>query len=261
MSDKAAIVAVKDKVGYITLNRPEKMNALGVEMREILLTTLRQWSNDPEIGCIVLTGEGRAFCAGGDVSEKSLDNMILEEKVDYQRAAHEICWALHSMPKITIAAVNGIVMGAGLGVAMACDMRIASDKSKFGTAYSKVGLSGNYGTAWGLTHLVGAAKAKELLILADTIDAHEAHRINLVNRVVEHDVLINTVTEMATGIANGPLLSYRWIKENVNLAVSSDYRSMLDREAVTQTICTQSSDHNEGFTAFAEKRPPKFQGR
>ena len=260
MSNKAAIVSVKDKVGHITFNRPDKMNAINGEMMEILVTTLRQWSQDPEIGCVVLTGEGRAFCAGGDISG-NYDELALEEKVDYIRAGQEISWTLHNMPKITIAAVNGFALGAGLGIAMSCDMRIASDKSKYGTAFAKVGLSGNHGVTWQLTQLVGEAKAKEMMVLAEIIDAQEAHHINLVNRVVEHDLLESAVAEMATGIAQGPLVSYRWIKENINLAMRSDFRAILDRDAITQTICTQSTDHKEGLAAFAEGRDPQFQGR
>ena len=185
----------------------------------------------------------------------------MEQAIDGLRSGQEMCWLLHSMPKITIAAVNGYAMGAGLGIAMSCDLRIASDKAKFGTAYAKVGLGGDYGTTWQLTQWVGEAKAKELMILADIIEADEAHRLNLCNRVVAHDQLHDAVKEMATKIAHGPLVSYRYMKENINLAVRSDFRTILDREALTHIRCGQTEDHKEGSMAFVEKRAAAYKGR
>jgi 2-(1,2-epoxy-1,2-dihydrophenyl)acetyl-CoA isomerase len=264
MSEPAAIVNVVEKVGHITLNRPDRLNALNAEMVSTVKATLSQWATDPEIGCVVITGEGRAFCAGGDVGRMAAGGsgpIPVEQKIDRIRSGQEICWLLHSMPKITIAAVNGFAMGAGLGIAMSCDLRIASNKAKFGTAYAKVGLGGDYGTTWQLTQLVGEAKAKELMILADIIEADEAHRVNLVNRVVEHDLLATTVQQIAAKIAHGPLVSYRYMKENINLAVRSDFRTILDREAMTHIRCGETEDHKEGSTAFVEKRPPQFQGK
>lgn len=264
MSDEAAVVSVEDKVGYIKMNRPKQLNALNGEMISTMKKTLSDWARDPEIGAVVLTGEGRAFCAGGDVGSmaKGSDKKpSMEESVDGLRFGQELCYTLHTMPKITIAAVNGYAMGAGLGIAMSCDLRVASDKAKFGTAYAKVGFGGDYGTTWQLTKLVGMAKAKELLILADIIEADEALRIGLVNKVVDHDLLEEAAKTMATGIANGPLVSYRYMKENINLAVNSDFRTILDREAFTHIRCGGTEDHKEGVRAFVEKRAPVFQGR
>ena len=264
MSDDAILIEVKDNVGRITFNRPKQMNAINRAMSAQIREQLTAWSIDPDIGAVVLTGEGRAFCAGGDVSDmaKGSDKApTMEESLDILRYGQEMCWLLHSMPKITIAAVNGYAMGAGLGIALSCDLRIASDQAKFGTAYAKVGFGGDYGTTWQLTQLVGEAKAKELFILADIIDAKEAHRINLVNRVVDHDLLDQTVTEMATRIAHGPRVSYRYMKENINLAIRQDFRTILDREAFTHLRCGQTADHKEGAMAFVEKREPAFKGR
>ena len=264
MSNDAILIEVKDNVGRITFNRPKQMNAINRDMSTRIREQLTAWSIDPDIGAVVLTGEGRAFCAGGDVSDmaKGSDKApTMEESLDILRYGQEMCWLLHSMPKITIAAVNGYAMGAGLGIALSCDLRIASDQAKFGTAYAKVGFGGDYGTTWQLTQLVGEAKAKELFILADIIDAKEAHRINLVNRVVDHDLLDQTVTEMATRIAHGPRVSYRYMKENINLATRQDFRTILDREAFTHLRCGQTADHKEGATAFVEKREPAFKGR
>ncbi len=255
---------VEDKVLYLTMNRPSKLNALGADMLREFDALLTDAGRNPAIGAVVLTGEGRAFCAGGDVSAmadgKELPN-TLEAAMDSLRAGQEMCWKLHSMPKATIAAVNGFAMGAGLGIALSCDLRIASDQAKFGTAYAKVGYGGDYGTTWQLTQLVGEAKAKELMWLADIIDAQEAHRINLVNRVVPHDELMNAVKEIAGRIANGPLVSIRYMKENINLAVRQDFRTILDREAFTHTRCGQTEDHKEGARAFVEKRAPQFAGK
>ena len=264
MSQDVLKLTIEDKVAWLTLNRPERMNAINTELIGAINDRLLHLGRDPEVGAVVLTGEGRAFCAGGDVSvmaEGGDKAATMEQSVDRLRAGQEMCWLLHSMPKVTIAAVNGFAMGAGLGIAMSCDLRIASDKAKFGTAYAKVGFGGDFGTTWKLTHLVGEAKAKEMFILGDIVDAQEAHRINLVNRVVPHDELMATVREMAKGIAHGPLVSFRYMKENVNLAVHSTFRDILDREALTHIRCGETEDHKEGSKAFVEKRAPQFKGR
>ena len=191
---------------------------------------------------------------------KSSD-LSLEQSIDGLRHWQELSWLLYNIPKVTIAAVNGFAMGAGLGVCLACDLRIASDQAKFGSAYAKVGYGGDFGTTWLLTHYAGAPKAKELMFLADAIDAAEAHRIGLVNRVVAQDQFEAAVTEWASRIANGPLTSYRYMKANINLATHTDFRSLLDREAETHLRCGQTKDHKEGVAAFLEKRAPKFTGQ
>jgi 2-(1,2-epoxy-1,2-dihydrophenyl)acetyl-CoA isomerase len=165
------------------------------------------------------------------------------------------------MPKVTIAAVNGFAMGAGLGVCLACDLRISSEQAKFGTAYAKVGYGGDFGTTWLLARYAGIPKAKELFFLADVIDAAEAHRVGLLNRVVAHDALMEEASSVASRIAHGPLTSYRYMKANVNLAASTDFRTMLDREAETHMRCGMTDDHREGVRAFLEKRQPEFRGR
>lgn len=264
MSEDATRFTIEDKVAYLTLNRPDRLNALNGEMGEQSIAHLTNAARDPEIGCVVITGEGRAFCAGGDVRSMAAGSdkpRTMEQSIDGLRAGHEMVWLLHNMPKITIAAVNGHAVGAGLGIAMSCDLRIASDKAKFGTAYAKVGFGGDYGTTWQLTQLVGEAKAKELMILADILTAEEAHSINLCNRVVPHEQFHDAVKEIATRIAHGPLVSYRYMKENINLSVTSDFRTILDREAITHIRCGQTEDHKEGTTAFVEKRAAVFKGR
>lgn len=253
---------VADRIATLTFHRPEKLNALSQQLISDSIATLRAWSLDPGIGVIIVTGSGRAFCAGGDVSSMAKDTgRSLEESIDGLRAWQELSWLLYSIPKVTIAAVNGFAMGAGLGVSLACDIRIASDQAKFGTAYAKVGYGGDFGTTWLLTHYAGAPKAKELMFLADVIDAAEAHRLGLINRVVPHDQFESEVRGWAAHIAAGPLTSFRYMKANINLATHTDFRTLLDREAETHLRCGQTDDHKEGVRAFLEKRPPQFTGR
>ncbi len=256
-------VEVEDRVAVLTLNRPEKLNALSGEIVSGLQEELPRLAADPDVGAIVLTGEGRAFCAGGDVSGMggSGAETTFEQRIDGLRHGQEAAWLVHSLPKVTIAMVNGFAMGAGLGLAASCDLRLASSAAKFGTAYSKVGFGGDWGTTWQLTRLVGPAVAKELFFTADIIDAEEARRIGLVNRVYEAETFETDSMDFAIRIAHGPLVSYRWMKENVNLAVTSDFRSILDREAISHIRCGQTDDHREGVSAFMEKRSPKFAGR
>jgi 2-(1,2-epoxy-1,2-dihydrophenyl)acetyl-CoA isomerase len=185
----------------------------------------------------------------------------MEERMDVLRRGQELSWLLYTLPKVTIAAVNGFAMGAGLGIALSCDLRFASTAAKLGTAYAKVGFGGDYGITWQLTRLVGPAKAKELFFFADPIEADEALRIGLVNRVVDDGRLAEEVGELARRIASGPLVSYRYMKENVNLSLHSDFRTVLDREAMTHLRCGQTEDHREGVRAFLEKRRPAFRGR
>jgi 2-(1,2-epoxy-1,2-dihydrophenyl)acetyl-CoA isomerase len=263
MSETVLLTEVRDRVATLTLHRPEKLNAVNLQLLLEAGEVLKKWSRDPGIGAIVVTGSGRAFCAGGDVSmmAREDDSSTLEQKVDGLRDLQEISWLLYSSPKVTIASVNGFAMGAGLGIALACDLRIASSAAKFGTAYAKVGYGGDFGTTWLLTHYAGAPKAKELFFLADAIDAVEAHRIGLVNRVVEPDGLAAETEAVASRIAAGPLTSYRYMKANVNLAATVDFRTLLDREPETHLRCGETADHREGVRAFLEKRAPKFTGR
>jgi 2-(1,2-epoxy-1,2-dihydrophenyl)acetyl-CoA isomerase len=185
----------------------------------------------------------------------------LEQKVDSLRERQLWPWLLYTIPKVTIAVVNGPAAGAGLGLAMSCDLRIASDQARFGTAYARVGYGGDYGTTWQLTRLVGQAKAKELFFLPDMITAAEAQQLNLVNRIFPHEKLWDEAIAIAERIASGPLMSYRYMKANINASTTVDFRTMLDREAETHVRCGETEDHKEGVRAFMEKRQPSFRGR
>jgi 2-(1,2-epoxy-1,2-dihydrophenyl)acetyl-CoA isomerase len=263
MPENVILTEVRDRVATLTLNRPEKLNAFSADLWSQSAAKLKEWGRDPEIGAIVVTGAGRAFCAGGDVSAMSRegDDTTLEQRIDRLREAQDLSWLLYNLPKVTIAAVNGHAVGAGLGLALSCDLRMASSTAKFGTAYAKVGFGGDFGTTWLLARYAGAPKAKELFFLGENIDAAEAHRIGIVNRVMEPGRLTGEVAEMAARIAAGPLTSFRYMKANVNLAASTDFRTLLDREAETHLRCGMTEDHREGVRAFMEKRAAKFTGR
>src|SRR6185369_13258456 len=244
MADEVLLTDLSDKVATLTFNRPDKLNALSMDLITGSIEILKAWARDPEVGCVVVTGSGRAFCAGGDVSTMAQDDSeTLEQKIDRLRQMQELSFLLYSMPKVTIAAVNGFAMGAGLGVCLACDLRISSEQARFGTAYAKVGYGGDFGTTWLLTQYAGAPKAKELFFLGDIISATEAHRLGLVNQVVPHDELQTAVGDIATRIAHGPLTSYRYMKANVNMASSADFKATLDREAETHMRCSMTEDH------------------
>jgi len=258
------LIDVRDRVGTLTLNRPEKLNALSDQMMGAAVEALERWRTDPEIGCIVVTGAGRGFCAGGDVSAMSggdRSDWTLEQRVDRQRQAHRLPWLLHDIPKVTIAVVNGAAAGAGLGLALSCDLRIASDAARFTTAFAKVGFGGDFGITWQLARLVGEAKAKELLFLSEILDSTEALRLGLVNRCLPADTFRAEVHALAARIAKGPQVSYRYMKSNVHAALGEDFRASLDREALTHIRCGQTEDHREGVAAFLEKREPRFSGR
>lgn len=251
-----------ERVATLTMNRPDKLNALSSAMIESAIGHLERCATDPDVGAVVLTGAGRGFCAGGDIEAMaSAGNPTLEEAIDVQKRVHRFSWLLYELPKVTIAAINGAAAGAGLGLALSCDLRIATKRAKLLTAFAKVGFGGDFGTTWNLARLVGPAKAKELFFLSDAVLGEEAVQLGLVNRAVEGDAFSDEVATMARRIAHGPLVSYRYMKENVNLAMTADCRTLLDREALTHLRCGQTDDHREGVAAFLEKRAPAFRGR
>ena len=256
---------VKDAVAVLTLNRPDRLNAMSRPMLDALLEALPRLAEDPGVGVIVLTGAGRGFCAGGDVKAMAEGNELggqtMEEKAQALRARMETSRWLHEMPKPTIAMVRGPAAGAGLSLAMACDMRIASDTARFGTAFARVGYSGDFGGSYYLTQLVGTAKARELYFTADLLDAPQALALGLVNRVVPDARLEEETMALATRLARGPRVAYRYMKRNMNAAESATLKEMLDLEAWHHTRTGMTEDHKEAARAFVEKREPNFEGR
>jgi len=256
---------VKDGVAVLTLNRPDRLNAMSRPMLDALLEALPRLAEDPEIGVVVLTGAGRGFCAGGDVKAMAEGNELgghtMEEKAQALRSRMETSRWLHEMPKPTIAMMRGPAAGAGLSLAMACDMRIASDTIRLGTAFARVGYSGDFGGSYYLTQLVGTAKARELYFTADLLDAQQALGLGLVNRVVADARLEEETMALASRLARGPRVAYRYMKRNMNAAETASLKDMLDLEAWNHTRTGMTEDHREAARAFVEKREPQFKGR
>jgi 2-(1,2-epoxy-1,2-dihydrophenyl)acetyl-CoA isomerase len=256
---------VKDGVAVLTLNRPDRLNAMSRPMLDALLEALPRLAEDPTVGVVVLTGAGRGFCAGGDVKAMAEGNELggqtMEERAQALRSRMETSRWLHEMPKPTIAMMRGPAAGAGLSLAMACDLRIASDTVKLGTAFARVGYSGDFGGSYYLTQLVGTAKARELYFTADLLDAQQALGLGLVNRVVADARLEDETMALASRLARGPRVAYRYMKRNMNAAETASLKDVLDLEAWNHTRTGMTEDHREAARAFVEKREPQFKGR
>ena len=259
------IEQVKDGVAVLTLNRPDRLNAMSRPMLDALLEALPRLAEDPAVGVVVLTGAGRGFCAGGDVKAMAEGNELggqtMEDRAQALRSRMETSRWLHEMPKPTIAMMRGPAAGAGLSLAMACDMRIASDTVKLGTAFARVGYSGDFGGSYYLTQLVGTAKARELYFTADLLDAQQALGLGLVNRVIADARLEEETMALASRLARGPRVAFRYMKRNMNAAESASLKDMLDLEAWNHTRTGMTEDHREAARAFVEKREPQFKGK
>ena len=278
MPDDVLFEKRPDGVALITLNRPDSLNAMGGMLMPLLAQYLTQCTHDADVRCVVLTGAGRAFCAGGDVKDMgrrpaprengggggetpaSIIGMMDDAVRGLRQSQIETSYALHTMPKPTIAMVNGYAVGAGLSLALAADLRIASEQAKFGTAFRNVGLSGDYGGSYYLQRLIGAGKARELYFTAEILDAQEAMRLGMVNRVVPHDQLATEAMALASKLAAGPTRTYARVKENLNLAAHVDLKTLMDHEALNMRLSGMSNDSREAVRAFIEKREAKFTG-
>jgi enoyl-CoA hydratase/carnithine racemase len=253
---------VKDRIATITLNRPDKLNAFTGSMIDGWARALGEAQADPDVNVVVVTGAGRAFCAGGDVARMGQgDPTPLDHKNQLWENIHRVPKTLEAMDKPVIAMVNGLAVGAGMGMALMCDVRVASDAARFSTGYVRVGLVPGDGDTYFLPRLVGTAKALELLWTADFIDAHEAERLGIVNRVVPADRLAEDTYALARRIADGPQVPIRMIKRLVYQSMRLDLRTHLDLVSSHMAVVRQTDDHKEGVRAFAEKREPKFRGR
>jgi 2-(1,2-epoxy-1,2-dihydrophenyl)acetyl-CoA isomerase len=248
------------------MNRPESLNALSSDMMGKLREALPRLAADPETRVVILTGAGKGFCAGGDVKGMAARSdgppPSIEQRAHSLRVGMEASRWLHEMPKPTIAQMRGPAAGAGLAMALACDLRIVSDNARFTTAFARVGFSGDYGGSYFLPQLVGAAKARELYFTADMVSAEEALRIGLVNRVVPDAELEQATMELAQRLAAGPAVAYGYMKKNLNAAASgASLDEVFNLEAWNMTRTGMTDDHKEAAKAFVEKRKPVFQGR
>jgi 2-(1,2-epoxy-1,2-dihydrophenyl)acetyl-CoA isomerase len=261
--ERDLIEATADGVATLTLNRPDRLNALSTPIMEGLLEALPRLAGDPAVGAIILTGAGRAFCAGGDVKRmaEGVLEPSMEEAVTRLRGRMEVSRLLHEIPKPTIAMVNGPAAGAGLALALACDLRIAGASARFITAFAKVGFSGDFGGSYFLSKLVGTGKARELYYTAEPIDAAQALALGVVNRVVPDADLSETVMAFARKLARGPRIALGLMKQNFNAAENGTLAELLDREARGQIETGRTADHKEAARAFVEKRAPVFSGR
>jgi 2-(1,2-epoxy-1,2-dihydrophenyl)acetyl-CoA isomerase len=250
------------RILILTLNRPQRLNALTPALHAQLREAVEHAAHDPEVGAVVLTGSGHAFCSGGDLGgrDQSRAPLSLEQKADELRHHGETARLLHEMPKPTVAMLNGVAAGAGLALALACDLRIASEAAVLTTAYAKVALSGDLGVSYFLTHLVGAAKAAELLFLSEKIDATEAQRLGLVNRVLQATALRDSTLQLARQLAHGPSVAFRYMKRNLVSAQTGSLAAVLDSEAYGMARCGRTQDVKEAAAAFQEKRAPVFKG-
>src|SRR4051812_17288982 len=260
------LCVVKDGVALITLNRPEARNAMSPDLTAALRQQIKQRGEDPDVGALLITGAGTAFCSGGDVKAMGgrgpRGQMSFEERLsDLRWRQSNLTGALVAVRKPTIAALPGAAAGAGLAIALACDMRIAAKSAFCATGYARIGLSGDYGIAWLLTRTVGSARARELMFTAERVDAERCERIGLVNRLVEDAKLQDEALALARSLAEGPRLAYRAIKDNLDDALSIDYATALHRESERLVGASRTADHKEAVAAFVEKRKPVFSGR
>lgn len=247
----------------LTLNRPDRRNALNLALTERLVAAVGKAALAADVNAILLKGAGDFFCVGGDVkdmAEGGGHDLPLEQRIRMLRANMEASRLLHDMAKPTVAAITGAAAGAGLSLALACDLRVASESSKLTTAFAKVGLSGDYGGTYFLTRLLGAARARELYLTSPVLSGAEAYRIGLVTRVTADHETHAEAEKLARSLADGPRATLGFIKQNLNLAEGGSLQECLDAEAWRHIVSSTTSDHREAAAAFIEKRTPRFTG-
>jgi 2-(1,2-epoxy-1,2-dihydrophenyl)acetyl-CoA isomerase len=253
-------VEVDGPVATLTLDRPAALNALTVPVKVALREALESLAADRAVRAVILTGAGRAFCAGQDLAERDEPDAAPLE-VEVRERYNPIIRALQSMGQPVIAAVNGVAAGAGASLAFACDLRIASEEARFVLAFGRIGLVPDSGATWFLPRLVGPAKAAELALVGDPVDAAEALRLGLVSKVVPGPELMSEAWTLAERLAEGPPLALALTKGALQRSLTIDLDEALEGEAKLQGIAGASADHAEGLAAFREKRPPRFTGR
>jgi len=263
MQYRSIIYKKENGAATIILNRPRALNALNAELIDELLDSVRQASEDKEVKVLILTGAGRAFCFGADISEfnQAQEKPRKNSTWDLLSKSQEIIRLLSGMPKPTIAALNGFATGLGLDLAMACDLRIAAERAKLGEAFVSMGLVPDGGGTFFLPRLVGLGKAAEMIFLGEPINASEAERIGLINRVVPNQELEKSAQGVAGKLAKGPALAIGLAKRALWKNLQGDLNAALRLEAECQKICLESEDHREAVKAYMERRNPVFRGK
>lgn len=258
MAYKTIIVETKDKVAKITLNKPDKMNGVDQDMCRELVCATEEVGQDRDVRAVIITGSGKAFCAGGDLSSSMYDVKDPKELNDIILMFGQVSININAMEKPTIAMVNGAAVGAGLSFALACDMRIASDKARFGHVYLNIGVQSDAGGTYFLPRLVGVARACELVFTGKVIDAAEAERIGLVNKVVPAEELESETTKLAAQLARSSALAIGMAKKSIYRGLTMELPTAIEFEARAHTLTMISDDMTEGIAAFKEKRQPNF---
>jgi 2-(1,2-epoxy-1,2-dihydrophenyl)acetyl-CoA isomerase len=262
--DQVVLESMERGLLTVTLNRPERRNALNPGMTSGLLDAFMRATTSPEVRAVLLRGAGGTFCVGGDVKAMATRDPAadtFESRAADLRHRADVSRLIHEMPKPVVAMIDGAAAGAGLSIALACDLRIAGASAKLTTAFAKVGLSGDFGGTYFLTQLVGSGKARELYLTSPVLSAEEALRLGMVNRVVPDGELEKAARELALSLADGPTVTLGYIKRNINQAQHNTLAEQLDTECLHHTRCASTEDHKEAARAFVEKRAASFQGR
>ena len=257
------LCSIEAGVATVTLHRPDAKNALTIDMKDAMWRLLPELDANVDARCILLTGSGAAFCSGGDTKRMKSEGKppSLEDRRRQLRWEHDIPLWLHEMGTPTVASLPGPAAGAGLGLALACDIRVAASSAFITTAYARLGLAGDYGVAWFLTQLIGPARTRELFFTSRRVTAEECERLGIVNHVYDDDALPEAARALAGQIAAGPPVAHRFMKENLNLATQTDLATCLQQEADRMVRGATTEDYLEAVTAFAEKRKPEFKGK
>lgn len=259
MSNEAVKMLIEEGIALATLNKPDKLNAMDDDIKAGLMSVIEQIREDPEVKVLVITGSGRAFSAGGDINSLAQVNTAVKGRERIKKL-HRLVLGLVNLEKPVIAAVNGYAVGAGCNLALAADIIYASDKARFSEIFANIGLIPDAGGLYFLPRLVGLAKAKELVFTARMVEAEEAERIGLINKVVPADRLMEETMELARKLAAGPGKALGLAKALLNQSTSWDLPTLLEGEALAQGICMQTADFREGLDAFLKKRKPQFRG-
>ncbi|WP_338694772.1 enoyl-CoA hydratase [Bradyrhizobium sp. 26S5] len=264
MSDNQMVLQSLDQgLLTMTMNRPERRNALNPDMTRGLVEAARRAQDDTDVRAVLIRGAGGTFCVGGDVKSMAEGRAPLpfEAKMANLRRGMEVSRILHQMPKPVVAQLDGAAAGAGLSIALSCDLRVASASCKITTAFAKVGFSGDYGGTYFLTKMLGSAKARELYLMSPVLSAQEAYNLGMVSKVVPDADVEAEALELARSLAQGPSVTLGYIKRNINNAETMTLEACFDGEAIHHTRAGETTDHKEAAKAFVEKRKPTFQGQ